>query len=548
MRYLTGLLASMSISLLFFLVACNSSGQSEHIDALLINAKVYTVDSNFTVAEAVAINQGKIVGVGTANDLINKYSADSVYDMDSAIIYPGFIDAHCHFFYYGKTSVELNLKGVRSLAELERRTKEYGEKSNDTWIIGRGWNETLWTDSQLVHNRGLNEMFPNRPVVLSRVDGHSVLANAAALEAGGYLVDDSIQGGQIVSVDGVMTGVLVDKAADKLKAMYPELSKRQMTEALLKAQSDCFELGLTTVADAGLALPILKHIKDLTGKDLQMRIYAMANPGDEEFQYLADHGKVDLPSFKVRSVKLYGDGSLGSKSAWLKKAYCGEKGNHGLAQHDTIYFKKICQKAKDLGLQLNTHCIGDSANAVLLNLYADIIGTESDHRWRIEHAQIVDTADMYLFGKYGIIPSVQPTHAMSDMHMAVDRLCNDLTGAYAYKSLLNHAGLLAFGTDFPVEDIDPLATYYAAVERRNADGELFESQEALSRENALKAMTIWAAYACFMENEVGSIELGKNADFTILDTDLIEANDVQNARVLHTFVGGKQVYLATPKK
>jgi predicted amidohydrolase YtcJ len=311
-----------------------------------------------------------------------------IFSLDSSVIYPGFIDAHCHFFYYGKTRIELNLKEVSSLKELEERTQTYGEKYTENWIIGRGWNETTWTDSQEVHNRGLNEMFPNRPVILSRVDGHSVLVNDAALKAAGYTANDSVPGGHIVTLDGVMTGVLVDAAADKVKQLLPEISNLQAQEALVRAQNDCFGVGLTTVADAGLPLDIMKLIQTLAGKELLMRIYAMSNPGPEEFEYFAEKGKIDDPYFKVRSVKMYGDGSLGSKSAWLKDPYCGEKGNHGLPQSDVEYFREVCEKTKAIGFQLNTHCIGDSANSVLLNLYGSVIGAETNHRCRIEQAQI----------------------------------------------------------------------------------------------------------------------------------------------------------------
>ena len=517
-------------------------GNKEKADILFYNGTIYTVDSVFSQVESVVVKDGKIIATGTFDSMQSRFGLSVVHDLEGAVMFPGFIDAHCHFYGYGMNSQKLELRGVESLEALEQAVVEYSTRNKGEWILGRGWNEEHWEGAKEVNNLGLNRLFPDIPICLQRVDGHSVLANQAALDAAGITANTEIEGGDVIVKDGVMTGVLVDNAASKLMAILPDISDEQIQAALFFAQKHCFAKGLTTVADAGLDLGVIKTMQAMTGDQLLMRVYAMSNPNDEEVAYFREHGPIDEARLKVRSFKLYGDGSLGSRSAWLKEAYCGDDSNFGLPQADTTYFKEICAMARELGFQLNTHCIGDSANAVFLKLYADALNGLEDARWRIEHAQIVDPKDMAMFAELKVIPSVQPTHAISDMHMAKDRLCGNLEGAYAYKSLLAHAGMIAFGTDFPVEKISPLATFYTAVERKNDQGELFEEQEAISREDAIKAMTIWAAYACFMENEVGSIEIGKNADFTILDTDLITAEDLKNVQVLATFVGGKQVY------
>jgi predicted amidohydrolase YtcJ len=520
------------------------SSQLESVDAIMVNGNVYTVDSNFSVKQAIAIRHGKIIAVGSTTEIKSNYTSTNVIDLNDAFVYPGFIDAHCHFYGYGKNSTELDLRSTKSLDDLVQKVKTYNEVKHRDWLIGRGWNEETWSGSKTVNNAELNRLFPNQAVVLQRVDGHSVLANQEALDRAGISKTSVFKGGEVVLSNGKMTGVLVDNAANKLLGLVPLKTDDQIKGALLKAQKDCFAYGLTTVADAGLDLDILKILNTLTGEELKIRMYAMSNPSEEAFQYFKQKGKIDKPRLKVRSFKLYGDGSLGSRSAWLKNPYCGEPENFGLPQSDTGYFRRVCEMAKSINFQLNTHCIGDSANTIFLNMYGAIIGSTPNHRWRIEHAQIVDTNDMHLFEKYNIIPSVQPTHAISDMFMAPDRLCGNLEGAYAYKSLLGHAGIIAFGTDFPVEGIDPLATFNTAVYRKGGEGQEFQAQEAMSREDALRAMTIWAAYACFMENEVGSIEARKMADFTILDKDIIKTNQVQNAKVLATFVNGEQVFVS----
>lgn len=527
---------------LFALFGCKQENGLSKVDLILQNGTIYTVDSAFNTATCVAVNEGKIVAVGSPAELSQIYEGDTVIDLDGKFLYPGLIDAHCHFYGYGKTASELELYDVKSLDQLVEAVVEYDKANNPQIILGRGWNEENWTDSKEVNNERLNELFPDKLMVLQRVDGHSVLVNQAAFEAAGLKVGQEIPGGEIRMKNGVPTGVLVDAAAEITSIIIPEPKSDDMRRYANVAQEHCFKEGLTTVADAGLPLDVLKFLSSMADEDLKIRIYSMSNPGKAEMDYFNEHGPIYKPNFRVRSIKLYSDGSLGSSSAWLKKSYCGDEGNHGLPQADTVRFREVCETAAKLNFQLNTHCIGDSANAVMLRMYADYSSHELDRRWRIEHAQIVDPKDMHLFGDNAIIPSVQPTHAISDMFMAEDRLCGDMTGAYAYKSLLANAGILAFGTDFPVERISPMATFYTAVERKNNDGKLFLANEALSRENALRAMTIWAAYACFMENEVGSIEPGKYADFTLLDTDLIQDSELKNAKVLATFVGGEQVY------
>jgi predicted amidohydrolase YtcJ len=395
----------------------------------------------------------------------------------------------------------------------------------------------------------LDKLFPDRPVVLTRIDGHAVIANSEALRRAGITAETKIPGGEIILANGKPTGVLVDNALELITAVIPQPDKVQKNLALLEAQQQCFAVGLTTVTDAGLSLENILLIDSLQKQgQLQMKVYAMMDPTQENFDYFFPKGIYHTDKLTVSSVKLYVDGALGSRGALLLKPYSDDPGNSGLQLHPDSYFNEICEKAFNAGFQVNTHAIGDSGNRLMLETYASFLKGKNDRRWRVEHAQIVEPSDLHYFGDYSIIPSVQSTHCTSDMYWAGDRLGSErIKTAYAYEDLLKQNGWLINGTDFPIENISPILTFYAAVVRKDLSGwpeNGFQTENALSRKDALRSITIWPAKGSFDEKAKGSIEVGKAADFVILDKDLmkIAGEEIPTVAVKSTFVDGVEVF------
>lgn len=521
--------------------------KKEKADLIIFNATVYTVDSAFNMAEAFAIKDGKFLKIGFNKEILDAYEADSIIDMNGKAVYPGLIDAHCHFYGYGSYKNTVNLSEVLSEDELVERVVEFAETNKTGWIRGRGWDQNLWESKDFPTNEKLNELFPDRPILLIRVDGHAVLVNQAAMD----LVKpdlDEIKEYKLLK-EGEFRGVLLDNGADKFKDAAARLSREEVQEALLIAQKDCFGVGLTSVSDAGLDQDVVQQIIKLNKSgDLSMRIYAMLNPNDENKQFVNENGIYQTDQLHICSIKLYADGALGSRGACLCHPYTDDPENTGLILHNIDYFKEYCQFAFDHSYQVCTHAIGDSANRFVLDLYVDYLKGKNDLRWRIEHAQVINENDFYKFMDYSIIPSVQPTHATSDMKWAVQRLGFDrVKNAYAYKRLMQLNDWIPSGSDFPVESINPIFGFYSAVARQDHNGnpvEGFQMENALSREEALKAMTIWAAMANFEERIKGSIEEGKFADFVVFDEDLmkVEESEIIKVRLLSTYLSGKEVY------
>jgi predicted amidohydrolase YtcJ len=522
----------------------------EKADLILFNGKIYTVDSAFSVKEAMAISDGLIVAVGSTEELKKAWKSDSVIDLGGRAVYPGFNDGHCHFVGYALGLVEsINLTGTTSFEEILQILRDNQQERPRTWIVGRGWDQNDWDVKEFPDNRKLNELFPSNPVVLSRIDGHAVLANSAALQLAGISADTKIQGGEILVRDGVPTGLLLDNAADVLKAMIPEIGEEAEKEALQMAQQNCFAVGLTSVSDAGLDHKTIIFIDSLQmSGNLKIRINAMLNPTKENFREFLSKGPFQKERLNVTSVKLYADGALGSRGALLLEPYSDDPGNYGLLLSQPDSLRKIIAEAYEKNFQVNTHCIGDSANRMMLHLYSEVLKGKNDRRWRIEHAQVVNPQDFGLFGMYSVIPSVQATHCTSDMYWAGERLGPErVKGAYAYKQLLDENGWLINGTDFPIEDISPLRTFYAAVARKDLNGFPeggFQPENALSREKALCSITIWPAKGSFEENRKGSLEPGKFADFVILDKDImtVDIKEVPEIKVYATYVEGERVY------
>jgi predicted amidohydrolase YtcJ len=533
--------------LLLFIVACKQ--KDYNADLLVKNAVVYTVDKNFTTADAFVVNGGKIVAVGKSDTLEEKYTARQVIDAGGKPVYPGFIDAHAHFYGYGLSLQEVLLDNTRSWQDVVDSVAKYAAKNTEGWIIGRGWDQNKWKVKQFPDKAKLDSMYPVRPVMLERIDGHASIVNQAALNIAGVKPGQTINGGKIETINGKLTGIMIDNAQGIIRRKIPPPSDQITQSALLDAQSNCFAVGLTTIDDCGLPYTMINTIADLQHKGaLKMRMYVMLSDNPDNYEYLFKRGVYKTPGLDVRAFKLYADGALGSRGACLLQPYSDQKNWHGFLLSSQQHFADIAKKLIDKGFQMCTHAIGDSANRVMLKIYASVLKGKNDRRWRIEHSQVLSPDDIKYFGQYNIVPSVQPTHATSDMRWAGTRLGKKrLKTSYAYKQLLEQNGWLPLGTDFPVENINPMYTFYAAVERKDLKGypdDGFQVENALSREEALKGMTIWAAKANFEEKEKGSIEPGKYADFVILDNDImkIKSAGVPNVKVLKTFINGEKVY------
>ena len=534
---------------LFALATVASCNTKQAIDLLVYNAKVYTVDSAFSRTEAIAVDKGKIIEVGTSADLRYKYLADKELNAEGNYIYPGLIDAHAHFFGYGMSLQIANLAGTKSWEEVLARLKSFAMTNTEGWLEGQGWDQNDWETREFPSNEKLDELFPGRPVILTRVDGHAAIANTQALTLAGVKAGDKIRGGDIEIKNGRLTGLLLDNAMDLVYSKIPPKDRQQVKAALMKAQNNCFAAGLTTVVDCGLNYRQVQLIDSLNKSgELKMRLYVMLSDAAENYDFLFSKGLIKTDHLHIRGFKVFADGALGSRGACLLEPYSDRKDWFGFLLSSPAHFDSVANIIYDHKLQMCTHAIGDSANRVILNTYAKYLKGKNDLRWRIEHAQVINKNDFHLFGQYNIIPSVQPTHATSDMYWAEDRLGRErIKGAYAFKELLEQNKWLPLGTDFPVEDISPLKTFFASVTRKDAKGwppNGFQPGNALSREEALRGMTIWAAKGNFEEHEKGSLQPGKLADFVIMDRDLMEvaAEEIPGTKVLKTFLGGEVVF------
>lgn len=541
----------MRILIALFALVSLSSCIQQRVDLIVHHAQIYTVDNQFTTVEAMAVQDGKIVAVGTNDAILKEYTSDSMVNAAGAVVYPGFIDAHAHFVGYGQSLFAVDLMFVNSWEEVINRVKDFAAKHpGKTWIRGRGWDQNRFPGKQFPTNEELNALFPDRPVILERVDGHASIANNVALSIAGIKAGQTMEGGSFVVANGQLTGLLIDNAVGMVEKFAPAVTKEDYKNWLTAAQANCFATGLTTITDCGLHPTAVSMIDTLQqNNELKMRLYVMLSDHPDSYSsYYFTKGGYITDRLKVKGIKVYGDGALGSRGACLLQHYADQKGWGGFLLSSKAHFDSIAAKLINTDFQMCTHAIGDSANRTILNVYAKYLKGKNDKRWRIEHAQIVHPDDFQYFGKYSIIPSVQPTHGTSDMYWAGDRLGEErMKGAYAYKQLLEQNNWLPLGTDFPVEEINPFKTFLAAVVRKDAKGypaEGFQMENALTREQTIRGMTIWAAKANRMEKEVGSLEKGKKADFIILDKDLmkVSADSILKVKVLKTFVNGERVH------
>ena len=519
-------------------IAFASCSPKEQVDLILHNGTFHSLNANSDTYEAVAIRDGKIVAVGPENEILNGYKSTSIYDMEKKHVYPGFIDAHAHLLGYSLMKNDLDLVGTYSWNEIVEKCKNFPVKRASGWLIGRGWDQNDWTSQSegnvrsdgIPTNSTLNNLFPQTPVVLIRIDGHAAIANDEAMRRAGVQVEN---------------GVLLDNDMTKVLNAIPLASNKEKAALLIEGQSDCIAAGLTTIDEAGIDTEDLKIIDSLQKSgDFYLRVYAMLNASDKDFQYWMERGPDTTSSMlKIRSIKFMADGALGSRGACLKQAYADVLTTKGALLNDASYFRFRFAAAYARGFQVCTHAIGDSANAVVLKWYGELLEGVNDKRWRIEHAQVVDSSDFAMFQLYSVIPSVQPTHAISDAPWALSRLgISRLRYAYNYKRLLSYSNMLALGTDFPVEVMDPLRTFHTAVFRKEfkEGSETFAVNESLSALEALYGMTVWAAVSNFEEAEKGSIEVGKLADFTVLNLDILKASEKEmlRAKVDQTIING----------
>ncbi|WP_375417645.1 amidohydrolase [uncultured Hymenobacter sp.] len=523
-------------------------------DLVVYNATVYTVDSAFSKARAFAVRGGRFVAVGSSAAIRQRFQGKREVDAQGQFIYPGFYDAHCHFYGYALTLAQADLVGATSwAATVARLTAHRKSHAGAAWLTGRGWDQNDWPGKRFPSKDTLDRLFPTTPVFIERVDGHAALVNQKALDLAGITAQTPISGGVIArDAQGRLTGLLVDNAVGLVESKLPAPTPLETEKALLQAQRNCLAVGLTSLADAGLDRPVIEQLAALQAQNkLRLRLYAMITPTPANLDYYLKKGPTFSDKLTVCSFKVYADGALGSRGASLLQPYSDKPGETGFLLRTVAEYRALAKRLAASKFQMNTHAIGDSANRLILNIYGEALAGQQDRRWRIEHAQVVSPADVPKFGQFGIVPSVQPTHATSDMYWAGERLgARRLPTAYAFRALQKQYGQVALGTDFPVENINPFYTFHAAVSRQDARAYPpggFQPENALSRADALRGMTTWAAHAAFEDQRKGQIRPGMLADFIILKTDLLTASPekLRNIQVQQTWIGGERVYLIT---
>ncbi len=542
----------------------SSCTSKESVDLIVHNGKVYTVDADFSIQEAFAIRDGKFIEIGKNNDILSKYTSARIVDAQKKYILPGLIDAHAHLYWLGQKLEEADVSKAKSLEEIITILQKYREANPDKkWIKGYGWNQNNWNPAILPTKELLDEAFPDIPVFLKRIDEHVALVNQKALTEAHITKNSKMPKGGSLGIyedkneKGLagLNGLLYETAINLATEKMPPLTDEEMKKAFQGAEKACFKNGVTSVGDALMDKKMFEFLDNMHKEgSLKLRVYAMIDPTEENQAYFLEKGTIKTDRLHAGALKLFADGTLGSYGAAMLESYSDSTSMHGAMWRSTDEYRELIKKFADKGFQINTHCIGDSANRIFLDLYGEFLGTEEnknkDLRWRIEHAQVIHPSDLAKFKKFKIIPSVQPTHTISDMPWVETRLGkNRLRSAYSYRELYEQNNMIAFGTDFPIESVNPFATFHAAVARQDGLGnpkDGFQMENAVTREVALKGMTIWAAYSAFEEKEKGSIESGKFADFIIIDSDIMTIDNrfLLNTLVLQTYVNGEMVYIS----
>lgn len=536
------------ILLFFILIRCTTNTE---VDLIVYNAKVYTVDSTFSNIEAFAVKNGIFIDIGKSEDILKRYRAKEIIDAKGKSVYPGFYDAHGHSFLLSNALQEVDLTGTTSMEELIARLKVFRQKYPEKkWIVGNGWDQNIWTDKSFPTKDSLDAHFPDIPIFLSRIDYHAALVNNKALEIAQLDSTYSVEGGLIGGDSlGIPNGLLIDNAMALVQKFIPTETEYNLFKNLKQTQDSLFSVGLTSIVDAGLTEEQLDFLKIFYLKDsLKIRNYAMIFTEPHNIDRILRDGIYETDRLTIKSIKLMADGALGSRGACLLDTYTDDSTKNGFLLHSLEEFDIALKKLAASPFQVAVHAIGDSANRMILDLYGKHLKENNNRRWRIEHAQVISNEDFIKFKTYQIIPSIQPTHATSDMNWVEERLGVERTkGAYAYKDLLDQYGKVAIGSDFPIESINPLYGFHAAITRQDKNGvpeNGFQPDQKLTREQALRGMTIWAAYSCFQENKRGSIQKGKDADFIILDEDIMTAdiNKIRGIKTLRTVIAGETVY------
>ncbi|QOW20292.1 amidohydrolase [Lysobacter ciconiae] len=526
---------------------------------VLVARRIHTMDVARPRAQAMAFDgDGRILALGTRDAVQAQFPAAALLDVGPTTVVPGLIDAHGHVAGLGLNAMRADLAGTTSKDEAVRRLRDFAaDLPHGTWLLGRGWDQNRWAGKQFPSAGDLDAVFPDRPVWLRRVDGHAAWANSAALA----LVERDLSGdwqpdgGRIErDAQGRPTGIFIDEAMTLIDALVPELEDEVASQALALGMQAAVAHGLTGVHDAGVSLSTLKHYQQLADRgEMPMRVYAMADGDGEALDALCRGGLYQHPGgrLQMRAVKVFADGALGSRGAALLADYSDDPGNRGLMLASEQQLARVTAKARRCNVQVATHAIGDRGNRAVLDAYAGALGNKlgSDHRWRIEHAQVLAGTDLPRLGAMGVIASMQPTHATSDMAWAGDRLGPErIEHAYAWRELRDSGARLALGSDFPVESVDPRLGLYSATTRADAEGMPaggWQPEENLTAFEALRGFTLDAAYASFDEDEIGSLEVGKRADFVVLAQDplQIDPRQLRELTVLGTYVDGEAVYI-----
>ena len=527
-------------------------------DLIVTHARIYTVDDSHPFVSAMAVRDGRVEFVGSEREaLLLRGPSTHMLDAGGQTIIPGMVDAHAHLFELGEFLRSIDLKDTRSYEEIVNRVAERIKNTpSGRWVIGRGWDQNHWGDTRFPTHKALSRISPNNPVVLERVDGHAVLANAAAMRASGVTAaTKDPAGGRIErAANGEPTGVFVDNAMGLINRVVPPLSHDEARAATLAAIAEANRYGLVGLHDPGEPRQVLDVFEELAkAGTFSLRVYAMIaddSAAIEHYFQLGPQSALYDGHLWIRSIKLYADGALGSRGAALLDPYTDDPKNSGLLKSTPEHLRDVSTRALQHGFQVATHAIGDRGNRVALDAYAAALKAVPtvDHRFRIEHVQILDHADIPRFAQLGVIPSMQAVHQSSDMAWASNRIGYARTlGAYAWRSLLNTGVIIPNGSDFPVERVNPLYSFHAAVSRQDDNnwppGGWFPEQK-MTREEALESMTIWPAYAGFQEHLMGSLTPGKYADFVILDQDImtVPVEQILGTQVIATYIGGLAVY------
>lgn len=523
-------------SLIFF-----SCMKGKHVDLVIHNAQIHTMDEKLSIHEAIAIHNGKIVEVGPERQILNKYRSDKTIDALGKDVYPGFTDAHGHIFSYAHQKMSVNLLGCKSMNEVIYRCEKYLSLTGRKFIVGRGWDQTIFSEKELPNNQTLSKKFKNIPVCLYRIDDHVALINDFLITKAGISKETKVEGGEIQKLNGKLNGILLGNALNLVKNFLPKFSTTEWNEKIVEIQQELFQYGVTGVHEAGIEFEQIALLKKLIEQgELRLNIYAMLLPTDQNKNFALKNGPYRYRNLNIRSFKVNADGAL------MKNKNNQDGQSNGFLLTPINEINQLADFCLNNGYQLNTNAIGDSAISIILDVCKKAYAMNKDHRFRIEQVQIVDPIDFHKFSEYAVFPSVQPAHAVSDCRMVENRIGDKRTaGAHPYKSLLNQFGMLAIGTDFPVESINPFLTIHAAVQRKNKKNvpqKNFNLNEGLSLDEVLKGMTIWAAFAEFNESKRGSLEKGKEATLVIFDKPVISSQLFVENFAWKTYINGKLVY------